>query len=326
MFQRRKIVVLLLICLSFSACLSWVGKGVKSPYKAQQIKGVYHRIKSGETLWSIARAYQVSIQELAEINNISDPNLIEVDDVIFIPHAERIIDDVVPPAERSGALIVADKKQETNSMVRPLEEVATPKASKEEPLVALKKPAEEIPREGALLKTTTPIGDSGSKPVARDEMTLSRGLPVKSNVEDKTKQIVEQRVNGEKPIQFDRKRFIWPVRGKVVSRFGIQPNGMYYNGITIAAREGAPVLAVADGTVIFSAPLKDYGETMIIKHEGNYATVYSNLGSRMKKVDNEVRKGDRIALLDKSEKKGEAYLSFEIRHKNKARNPLFFLP
>jgi lipoprotein NlpD len=127
-------------------------------------------------------------------------------------------------------------------------------------------------------------------------------------------------------IKFDKERFIWPVKGKVRSRFGFQRDGTYNNWITIAAKEGAPVLAAASGTVIFSNSLKDYGETIIIKHQDNYATVYTNLSGRIAQVDDKVKKGSRIAFLGKTEKKGEASLNFEIRHKNKARNPLFFLP
>ena len=48
-------------------------------------------------------------------------------------------------------------------------------------------------------------------------------------------------------IQFDKERFIWPVKGKVISRFGIQPNKMNYNGIRIAAAEGTAVQAAAGG-------------------------------------------------------------------------------
>jgi lipoprotein NlpD len=127
-------------------------------------------------------------------------------------------------------------------------------------------------------------------------------------------------------IKFDKERFIWPVKGKVRSRFGFQRDGTYNNWITIAAKEGAPVLAAASGTVIFSNSLKDYGETIIIKHQDNFATVYTGLSGRIAQVDDKIRKGGRIAFLGKTEKKGEASLRFEIRHMNKARNPLFFLP
>jgi murein DD-endopeptidase MepM/ murein hydrolase activator NlpD len=101
---------------------------------------------------------------------------------------------------------------------------------------------------------------------------------------------------------------------------------MYRNGIRISAGEGTAVQAAADGQVIFSAHLKDYGETIIIQHEGQYATVYTHLGIRTVRVESRIRKGDRIAFLGKADPQEEPYLHFEIRHKNKARNPLFFLP
>ncbi|MEW6335005.1 MAG: M23 family metallopeptidase, partial [Thermodesulfobacteriota bacterium] len=136
------------------------------------------------------------------------------------------------------------------------------------------------------------------------------------------------KAEGEKAdeIQFDKERFIWPVKGKVISRFGIQPNKMNFNGVRIAAAEEAAVQAAAAGIVIFSAPLKDYGETIIIRHEDNYATVYTHLGTRTVRGDTRVNRGDRIAFLGKAGANDEPYLYFEIRHKNKARNPLFFLP
>jgi murein DD-endopeptidase MepM/ murein hydrolase activator NlpD len=101
---------------------------------------------------------------------------------------------------------------------------------------------------------------------------------------------------------------------------------MYYNGIRTAAGEGTAVQAAADGHVIFSASLKDYGETIIVQHEGQYATVYAHLGIRTVRVESRVKKGDRIAFIGKADPPEEPYLHFEIRQKNKARNPLFFLP
>ena len=76
---------------------------------------------------------------------------------------------------------------------------------------------------------------------------------------------------------------------------------MYYNGIRIAAAEGTAVQAAADGLVIFSAHLKDYGETIIIQHEDQYATVYTHLGIRTVRGETRVKKGDRIAFLGKAE-------------------------
>jgi lipoprotein NlpD len=101
---------------------------------------------------------------------------------------------------------------------------------------------------------------------------------------------------------------------------------MLNNHIRITARDHAPVVAAATGTVIFSAPLRDFGETIIIKHDQQFATVYTNLGSRAVKADSRVKKSEVIGMTGKSEKRGEGYIDFEIRQNNKARNPLSFLP
>ena len=128
-------------------------------------------------------------------------------------------------------------------------------------------------------------------------------------------------------IKVDKGRFAWPVKGPVITRFGIQPSGMKYNGIKIAAKEGAPVRAAAAGTIIYASYVKGYGETVIVKHDENYTTVYAYLKGSVAKKDDRVRKGEKIASVGPSEEPGgEPHLYFEIREKNKARNPQFFLP
>ena len=101
---------------------------------------------------------------------------------------------------------------------------------------------------------------------------------------------------------------------------------MRYNGIDISAREGASVAAAASGKVIHSAPLRYFGDTIIIKHKDGYATVYTYLKGRMAKVGDSVSKGQQIALLGKPQNGKRNCLHFEIRQRNKARNPLFLLP
>jgi lipoprotein NlpD len=280
--------------------------------KAFHAKGVYHRVKSGETLYLIARAYNVEVQELAEANNIEDPNRIEADSVIFVPDARQVIDDVMasmkksgqPPAKPIVQAAVIQPRAETLSGVSTIRirpgkvENRFPDVIKEE-----KKDAGAPEKE----KPVRPVGQMSG--------------PVDPPV------VTHEPAATPPPIQFDRKRFVWPVKGRVVSRFGIQPNGTYNNGITIAAAEEMPVVAAAQGTVILSGTIPAYGETVIIQHEDQYATVYTHLGQRQAKINDRVKQASVIGRLGKGEGKGsEARLSFEIRYQNKARNPTFFLP
>ena len=88
---KRKLLSFLLIGAMLLSCSGY-------PVRSDRSRGVYHRVKSGETLSAIARAYHVKLQDLAEINNISKPDQIETDSVIFIPDASQVVDDVITAA------------------------------------------------------------------------------------------------------------------------------------------------------------------------------------------------------------------------------------
>jgi lipoprotein NlpD len=188
----------------------------------------------------------------------------------------------------------------------------------------VKPPSSEQSSRGKDQSQQSPTGKFES-PNQPDKTPFPLKLPSLVKKESSTGDTLHSEAEQEK-IQREKILFLWPVVGKVVSRYGIQPNGMFFNGIKIAAPDGTPVIAVADGIVIFSSSLKDYGETIILKHDNDYSSVYTQLGQRLVKREDRLKKGDRIATLAKSEIRGEALLNFEIRFKNRARNPLFFLP
>lgn len=304
----RKWIVLLIVGSLFPACS---GQHIKS-IKTFQAKGIYHRVKSGETIYLIARAYNVEVQELAEANNIEDPNRIEADSVIFVPDARQVIDDIMASMKKSEQLPLKPPVQA--AVIQPRAEtlsvISTIRIKPGKVVERLPEALREEKKDAAGPEKETPVRLAGqvSEPADKPAVAHDPAAPPPA-------------------IQFDRKRFIWPVKGRVVSRFGIQPNGMYHNGITIAAGEGMPVVAAAGGTVIFSGAMKDYGETVIVKHEDQYATVYTHLGQRVAKIENRVKQADLIGRLGKNGGKGgEPHLSFEVRYQNKARNPVFFLP
>lgn len=119
--------------------------------------------------------------------------------------------------------------------------------------------------------------------------------------------------------------FLWPVSGKVVQEYGII-NNQKHDGITIQASPGAPVYAAASGKVVFADFLQGYGNTIIINHPENFATVYAYVKSIFVKQGQVVKKGDKIAEVGVSGPSGQPALQFQIRKNNEPRNPLFYLP
>jgi murein DD-endopeptidase MepM/ murein hydrolase activator NlpD len=51
--------------------------------------GVYHEVKQGQTLWSIARAYRVDVQTLARVNQVSDMAALPTGQKLYVPGATR---------------------------------------------------------------------------------------------------------------------------------------------------------------------------------------------------------------------------------------------
>ncbi|MBF0532457.1 MAG: peptidoglycan DD-metalloendopeptidase family protein [Candidatus Omnitrophica bacterium] len=74
------------------------GAGTKLP---AAVKGVYHQVKRDETLWRIAKTYNVSIADIVAFNKISDTTNLEKNQMIFIPGADRVLDTAFNAADRS---------------------------------------------------------------------------------------------------------------------------------------------------------------------------------------------------------------------------------
>jgi murein DD-endopeptidase MepM/ murein hydrolase activator NlpD len=119
--------------------------------------------------------------------------------------------------------------------------------------------------------------------------------------------------------------FYWPVKGKILARFGPQPNGLRNTGIKIDANEDTPVAASESGTVIYAGPIKYFGRTVIMKHSGHFTTVYANLKDISSREGDIVTRGVHIATVGRDEQLGKSCLHFEIRYKNSVLNPLEYL-
>jgi septal ring factor EnvC (AmiA/AmiB activator) len=123
----------------------------------------------------------------------------------------------------------------------------------------------------------------------------------------------------------DEGRLDWPVDGSLLYRFGrvVNPNNTTtrWNGVGIAAPEGAPVKAVAPGTVVSVGQLGTYGLTVILQHgDGDYS-VYASLASATVRNGATVKKGERIGTVGVSDPDLKPHLHFEIRPKGHAVDP-----
>lgn len=120
--------------------------------------------------------------------------------------------------------------------------------------------------------------------------------------------------------------FIWPVRGEVISAFGAKPGGLRNDGITIAAAEGTPVQAVADGEVLYTNnAVKGYGNLMLIRHNNGWVSTYAHNKSIAVTSGETIKQGDIVAYVGKTGNVASPQLHFSLRKNKKPVNPTRYL-
>lgn len=116
--------------------------------------------------------------------------------------------------------------------------------------------------------------------------------------------------------------WIWPAHGALIAGFSEAKN----KGLDIGGKAGDPVIAAADGRVVYAgAGLRGYGNLIILKHNNTYLTAYAHNQTLLVKEDQSVQKGQKIAEMGNSDA-DRVKLHFEIRRQGKPVDPARYLP
>ena len=116
--------------------------------------------------------------------------------------------------------------------------------------------------------------------------------------------------------------WIWPAQGSLIAGFDEAKN----KGLDIGGKVGDPIIAAADGRVVYAgAGLRGYGNLIILKHNNTYLTAYAHNQVLFVKEDQSVQKGQKIAEMGNSDA-DRVKLHFEIRRQGRPVDPARYLP
>lgn len=118
-----------------------------------------------------------------------------------------------------------------------------------------------------------------------------------------------------------------PVTGNITSRFGANESirDHTHKGMDIAAPNGTPIKAAADGKITYSGWMGGYGNLIIITHENGIQTYYGHCSKLYSSKGEEVKAGDTIAAVGSTGYSTGNHLHFEIRKNGVQINPQKYL-
>ena len=250
-----------------------------------------YKVKKGDNLFSISRRFNISIQELIKENKIQEPYKIFPNQSIFIPlnQMHKIV--------KGETLYSISRYYETTvftlAKYNNIKNINNIKVGKE---LIIPKKSEKIK------KIKNKKWDSNF-----------------------TKKKIE---NNKNVILRDKKisKFIWPVKGKLLSKYGKSKEGFYNDGINIDSKKGTKVMSSQAGKVIYCGnEIPGYGNLILIKHSKNWITAYAHLNEFFTEKGKKVSKGEIIGSVGNTGNVRSPQLHFEIRKGKESVNPLKLL-
>ncbi len=248
----------------------------------------YHDVHAGDTLYSVARSNGMKAPALAQYNKIGWPYTLKVGQRLHIPNGAGLAGGTVASAPR-----------------RTVAQAPRPSVTRAAPTVKV---------------ASVPKPDR--KPASEKKFTKPKSSPVKIAA---VKPAAKSVRSGKLPTPRARagSKFRWPVRGRVISRFGRKPNGSKNDGINIAVPEGTSVKAAENGVVAYAGnELKGYGNLVLIRHSGNWVTAYAHNKSLLVRRGQRVKRGQVISKAGRTGSVTSPQLHFEIRKGSSAVNPM----
>lgn len=290
-----------------------------------------YTVKSGDTVYSIAWRYEIDPEDFAAWNNLGDDQLIKPGQRL---HTRR-------PANFTASRNVADDRAEDIAYVpvaptqdnRSYSQQDKVKARKGDSLYRLSK------RYGISIKQLAQLNQLKEPYIIQPGQTIY--LKPLSSPATKTKTTTTQTAATQKPTtqtsasktqKPQTKKISWPTsirwqkpaNGKLVKKFNRQL--IDAKGIDIAGRQGDPVVASADGKVVYSGNgLISYGNLIIIKHNKTFLSAYAYNRKLLVKEGDIVKAGQKIAEMGRKDQLSPR-LHFEIRKNGKPDDPLKYLP
>ena len=302
-----------------------------------------YKVKSGDTLTSIAKRFNVSVGDLADDNNLKANKPLKLgqkikgpptDEKAYIAQSGDTLGEISKRFNVSVKTLAAKNGLKAGATLKKGQKIRLPdgykdkgplrttttvnKPSLAEPLNTYAKVETPTTRPSSPAASTpsspvpyTPSGNSYSRPSA--PIAAQPVSPPPSSA----RPIIESSAAPTEAeiIASGKGKFAWPLRGEVISGFGLKSSGQRNDGLDIRAPKGTPVLSAADGKVAYAGnQVLGFGNLVLVRHADGWVTAYAHLSSITVKMQQDVKQGDQLGGVGDTGGANEPQLHFEMRY------------
>ena len=262
---------------------------------------VTYTVESGDSYYSIAEDYEMSLEDLMKLNEGYDPDLLRVGDVLTISNAVPYL--TVVNVERQRYV------QDTPYQVEYTDDASMYQGE-------YKVTSAGVYGKADVTANVTYINGAETEREVVASVTLSQP-------------VTEQQLRGtkERPTWYPTGSFSWPCTGILTSRFGYRSllGSTYHSGIDIGNSYGTSIYASDGGTVTYSGWMSGYGYLIIIDHGNGYQTYYGHNSSLVASLGQKVHKGQLIARMGSTGRSTGNHCHFGVKFNGTFVNPLNYL-
>lgn len=263
---------------------------------------VRHQVRRGETVFTIARLYDVPARSLAEWNGLPADMEVREGQILIVPMPQSISQAAAtqtaalqPPAETPRPPAVPADTSLPAPQVQ-----AQPQPQSTEP-------ATTSPGRGS----PTPVPPSASQPLPDDDPApAGQGTSAAAPATPPVAEMSSQRTEGP--------RLAMPVEGRIIRAYARGRN----DGIGIGAPAGTQVRAAAAGTVAAITRDTEQVPILVVRHENNLLTVYANIDDIGVERGARVTRGQVLATVRQGD---PSFLHFEVREGFESVDPMPYL-
>jgi murein DD-endopeptidase MepM/ murein hydrolase activator NlpD len=277
-----------------------------------------YEVQAGDTMTEIAKRFGVSVGELSDLNDLPVKARLRPGDAVALPdgyhdHGPTRLPGVEVAEREPGSIAPTRSWGPPARRSQPsMEATGAPYTPSPEALAAAQRLAAErayTPPSATARSTATAATAETSGPA---QPPTGAQLAVASA---------------------GRGRFIWPVKGEVISPFGLKGLGRRNDGIDVRSPQGSDVRASAAGDVVYAGDqVPGFGNLVLVKHADGWVTAYAHLQSIGVQMRQTVMQGQTLGAVGSTGGVAEPELHFEIRYaatpseKAKPVDPLLVLP